>query len=67
MAIVVPTDMSAAATIIKFWNTSVPSVVWITVFSVFVVALNFLNVRVFGEVRCVYSLLILTDTPYNQY
>ncbi|KXJ96214.1 amino acid permease/ SLC12A domain-containing protein [Microdochium bolleyi] len=57
MAIVVPTDMSAAATIIKFWNTSIPAVVWITVFSVFVVVLNFLNVRAFGESEVIFASL----------
>jgi amino acid transporter len=50
MAIVVPTDMSAAATILQFWDTPVPPAAWITIFAVFVVVLNFLGVKLFGEV-----------------
>jgi amino acid transporter len=50
MAIVVPTDMSAAATILQFWDTPVPPAAWITIFAVFIVVLNFLGVKLFGEV-----------------
>jgi len=57
MAIVVPTDMSAAATIIKFWNTSVHSAVWITIFSVIIIVLNFLNVKLYGESEVIFASL----------
>lgn len=50
MAIVVPTDMSAAATILQFWDTPVPPAAWITIFAVFIIVLNFLGVKLFGEV-----------------
>ncbi|KAG9249739.1 amino acid permease/ SLC12A domain-containing protein [Emericellopsis atlantica] len=57
MAIVVPTDMSAAATIIQFWNTSVHPAVWITIFSVCIVVLNFLGVRLYGESEVIFASL----------
>lgn len=51
MAISVPAEISAAATVIQFWNDSVNSAVWISVFLVFIVAINFAGVRLYGEVR----------------
>jgi amino acid transporter len=56
MAIVVPTDMSAAATILQFWDTPVPPAAWITIFAVFIVVLNFLGVKLFGEVSGTFPL-----------
>lgn len=50
MAISVPAELSAAATLIQFWNTSVNPAVWITVFLVIIAALNFAGVRFYGEV-----------------
>lgn len=51
MAITIPAEISAAATVIQFWNTSVNPGVWITVFLVFIITLNLLGVRLYGEVR----------------
>jgi amino acid permease len=50
MAISAPTEITAAATIVQFWNASVSPAVWITVFGVFITALNFCNVKLYGEV-----------------
>lgn len=50
MAISAPTEITAAATIVQFWNDSVSPAVWITVFGVFITALNFCNVKLYGEV-----------------
>lgn len=51
MAITVPAEISAAATVIQFWNKSINPGVWITVFLVVIVALNLCGVRLYGEVR----------------
>lgn len=51
MAISAPAEIEAAATLVQFWNTSVNIVVWITVFGVFIVTLNFCGVRLYGEVN----------------
>ncbi|KAM5344493.1 hypothetical protein ACJ41O_013029 [Fusarium nematophilum] len=40
MAITVPAEISAAATLIQFWNTSINPGVWITIFLVFIIGLN---------------------------
>lgn len=50
MSITAPTEITAAATLIEFWQVDVNMAVWITVFGVFIVAVNFCDVRVYGEV-----------------
>jgi amino acid transporter len=51
MAITAPAEISAAATVIQFWDTNVNPGAWITVIIVFIVALNLAGVRLYGEVR----------------
>lgn len=51
MAISVPAELSAAATLVQFWDTTTSPAVWITVFLVVIVTLNFCGVRFYGEVR----------------
>ncbi|KAK1585929.1 amino acid permease [Colletotrichum navitas] len=61
MSISVPAEISAAATLIQFWNTSVNPGVWITVFLVFIITINFCGVRLYGESEVVFaSLKIMT-------
>jgi len=50
MSISVPAEISAAATLVQFWNHSISPAVWITVFLVFIIAINFCGVRLYGEV-----------------
>lgn len=59
MSITVPAEISAAATLIQFWDVSVNPAVWITIFLVFIVALNFCGVRLYGEV-CTYPIHALS-------
>lgn len=51
MAISVPAEISAAATVIQFWNASINSAVWISVFLVLIILLNLCGVKLYGEVR----------------
>ncbi|KAF5523635.1 Proline-specific permease [Colletotrichum aenigma] len=61
MAISVPAEISAAATLVQFWNTSVNPAVWITVFLFFIIVVNFAGVRLYGETEVVFaSLKIMT-------
>ncbi len=55
MAISVPAELSAAATLIQFWDTTTNPAVWLTVFLVVIVTLNFCGVRLYGEVRALSS------------
>ncbi|KZL74633.1 amino acid permease [Colletotrichum tofieldiae] len=49
MSISVPAEISAAATLIQFWNTSINPGVWITVFLAFIITVNLCGVRLYGE------------------
>ncbi|KAK1637973.1 amino acid permease [Colletotrichum phormii] len=61
MSISVPAEISAAATLIQFWNRSVNPGVWITIFLVFIITVNFCGVRLYGETEVVFaSLKIMT-------
>ncbi|KAK7935003.1 amino acid transporter [Apiospora marii] len=57
MAISVPAEISAAATIMQYWNWWVSPAVWITVFLVFIVVLNFCGVRLYGESEFIFASL----------
>lgn len=58
MAISVPAELSAAATLIQFWDEKTNPAVWITVFLVVIVTLNFCGVRVYGEVSILINFLL---------
>ena len=51
MSISVPAEISAAATVIQFWNTSINPGVWITIFLFAIIVLNLCGVKLYGEVR----------------
>ncbi|KAH8807280.1 amino acid permease [Xylogone sp. PMI_703] len=57
MTITVPAEISAAATLVQFWNDSVNPAVWITVFLVFIVVINFCGVKLYGESEVVFATL----------
>lgn len=60
MSITVPTDISAAASLVEFWNKSINPCVFITVFLVVVVVVNYLGVRLYGEV-CLNNIDVLVE------
>ncbi|KAI1853953.1 hypothetical protein JX266_001094 [Neoarthrinium moseri] len=57
MSISVPAEISAAATVIQFWNTRVNPAVWITIFLVSIVILNFCGVKLYGESEVIFASL----------
>jgi amino acid transporter len=57
MAISAPAEITAAATIVQFWNPPVDPAVWITVFGFCIAVLNFCNVRLYGESEVVFASL----------
>ncbi|KAL4866515.1 hypothetical protein BDV12DRAFT_210439 [Aspergillus spectabilis] len=57
MSISAPAEITAAATIVQFWNTDVNNAVWITVFGVFIVIINFCGVRLYGESEVIFASL----------
>ena len=57
MAITAPAELSAAATVINFWNTSINQAVWYSVFIVVIMALNFAPVKAYGESEVFFAAL----------
>ncbi|KAH3685066.1 hypothetical protein WICPIJ_003943 [Wickerhamomyces pijperi] len=49
MLILLPAEISAAAMVIRYWNTSINIAVWIVIMLVIVVVLNFSAVKYYGE------------------
>ncbi|KAF2206285.1 hypothetical protein CERZMDRAFT_115817 [Cercospora zeae-maydis SCOH1-5] len=57
MAITAPAEISAAATVINFWNTSINPAVWFSVFIIVIMALNFSPVKAYGESEVFFAVL----------
>ena len=47
----VPNKLIAASNYMKFWTSSVPSAVWITVYVIPPILFNLFNVRKYGEIE----------------
>ncbi|EPQ29732.1 uncharacterized protein PFL1_02952 [Pseudozyma flocculosa PF-1] len=57
--ITIPTEISASTIIIQYWdpNQTINPAVWISILLVFVVGVNFLGVRVYGELEFWFCLI----------
>ncbi|KAI0075661.1 amino acid permease [Panus rudis PR-1116 ss-1] len=53
--IILPAELSAAAVLVNYWNTSVNNAVWISIFLVVVVAINLLGAGAYGEAEFVFA------------
>ncbi|KAF8490299.1 amino acid permease-domain-containing protein [Gautieria morchelliformis] len=53
--IVLPTELSAAAILINFWNKSVNNAVWVTIFLLVVVVINLMGAGVYGEYEFIFA------------
>lgn len=42
-------QLTAAALVIRYWNTSISVAVWITIFIILILIINFAGVKYFGE------------------
>ncbi|EXJ78910.1 hypothetical protein A1O3_08410 [Capronia epimyces CBS 606.96] len=57
MAITAPAEITAASALIQFWDTKTSPAVWISVFLVVIVVINFCGVRVYGESEVIFASL----------
>ncbi|KAL5592132.1 hypothetical protein FOVSG1_011021 [Fusarium oxysporum f. sp. vasinfectum] len=57
MAINMPAEISAAATLVQFWNTSINPGVWITIFLLFIIVANLCGAKLYGESEVVFASL----------
>ncbi|KAI7893605.1 amino acid permease/ SLC12A domain-containing protein [Mucor mucedo] len=56
-AVTIATELAAAATIIKYWKEVLPDAAWSTIFLVIIVGVNFLGVRIYGELEYWFALI----------
>ncbi|KAI0396876.1 amino-acid permease inda1 [Xylariaceae sp. FL0594] len=54
---VLPFELIAASGTIKFWRDDLPSAIWVAVFLVVLVAIQFFGVRGYGEVEFILSII----------
>ncbi|OKL59901.1 hypothetical protein UA08_04539 [Talaromyces atroroseus] len=57
MAVTGPAELSAAATLIDFWDSSINPGVWYTVFIVLIIIMTYCGVRVYGESEVFFSII----------
>ncbi|CAO3654459.1 unnamed protein product [Mucor hiemalis] len=50
-------ELAAAATIIKYWKAVLPDAAWSTIFLVIIVGVNFLSVRIYGELEYWFAMI----------
>ncbi|KAJ7638578.1 amino acid permease [Roridomyces roridus] len=61
--VALPTELSAGAVLINYWNKSVNNAAWITILMVVVVGINMLGAGVYGETEFVFaSIKVITIT-----
>jgi amino acid transporter len=49
--IISPNQIVAGSLVIRFWNSSINSAVWVTILVAFVIAINCLGIKWFGEIE----------------
>jgi len=53
----IPAEITAAAVLISFWNTTISNGVWITIMGLLIIATNMFFIRVYGELEFSFSML----------
>jgi amino acid transporter len=55
--VVLPLEIIAASITINFWNSDIDSAVFVTIFLVFIIAINLFGVKGYGEAEFVFSII----------
>lgn len=55
--ITIPTEISASAIVIQYWDTSINPAAWISILLVLVIGVNFLGVKYYGETEFWFCLI----------
>ena len=55
--VALPLETVSASIVIKYWNTSVPTAAWITMFLFIIISINLFGVRGYGEAEFVFSII----------
>ena len=54
---VLPLEIIAAALTVRYWNTTVPSSVFVTIFLVVIVVINLAGIRGYGEAEFIFAIV----------
>ncbi len=54
---VLPLEIIAAALTVRYWNTTVPSSVFVTIFLVIIVVINLAGIRGYGEAEFIFAIV----------
>ncbi len=52
-----PLEIIAAALTVRYWNTTVPSSVFVTIFLVVIVVINLAGIRGYGEAEFIFAIV----------
>ncbi|TWU70482.1 glyceraldehyde-3-phosphate dehydrogenase 1 [Metarhizium rileyi] len=55
-----PVQVVAASEVIAFWRTSLPGALFVTLFIMFIVGINMLGVKVYGEAEFLFAIIKIT-------
>lgn len=55
-----PLEIIAASITLTYWNPAIPKSIFVTIFLVFVVIINFFGVRGYGEAEFVFAIIKVT-------
>ncbi|ORZ17096.1 amino acid permease/ SLC12A domain-containing protein [Absidia repens] len=56
-SVTIATELAASATIIKWWSPVMPDAAWSTIFLVLIIALNLVNVKIYGELEYYFAMI----------
>ncbi len=54
---VLPLEIIAAALTVRYWNTTVPSSVFVSIFLAIIVAINLAGIRGYGEAEFIFAIV----------
>ncbi|KAK9460241.1 amino acid permease-domain-containing protein [Lipomyces oligophaga] len=55
--VVFPLELVAASITLNYWHVDVNNAVWVTIFWVIIVLINFFGVKGYGEAECIFSMI----------
>lgn len=55
-----PVQVVAASEVIAYWNKSLPRAIFVTVFGLFIIGINMLGVKGYGEAEFIFAVIKIT-------
>jgi amino acid transporter len=55
-----PVEVVAASEVIAYWNKSLPRAIFVTIFVTFIISINMLGVKAYGEAEFIFAVIKIT-------